>query len=238
MPAARLRAAERPRPVDQRWDLRGSGFAHPAAKRHLLGGFVHSRGRRMLLADRVVRRGDALPPCVAWFIVVVGGCCGFPDSAAAADAAVRESPAPMAEVGGCCPVVVPVGPAVGPDPASRDASSLVKFSISDVHGPAAAVASGNTTTAQAPMTFSPDEPYCCPQRCRVPSPRSRLICCVRMASWSDKGMSRNGSALRIISASGRLMALPFPNPEPRTRSTACKDSRAMSIPRCLTIRLQ
>src|SRR5436309_5608399 len=28
---------------------------------------------------------------------------------------------------------------------------------------------------------------------------------------ADKGMSRNGSALRIISASGRLMALPFPN---------------------------
>jgi hypothetical protein len=69
---------------------------------------------------------------------------------------------------------------------------------------------------------------------------------LRMASWSDKGMSRNGSALRIISASGRLMALPFPNPEPRRRSTACKDSRAMStlpcpalsVPRRLTIRLQ
>jgi len=116
----------------------------------------------MLLADRVVRRGDALPPCVAWFIVVVGGCCGFPDSAAAADAAVLESAAPMAEVGGCCPVVVTVGPAVGPDPASRDARSLVTFSISAVHGPAAAVASGKATTVQAPssdmiifMTFSP-----------------------------------------------------------------------------------
>src|SRR5205823_13196346 len=79
-------------------------------------------------------RGDAAPPCVAWFMVAVGGCCRFADSAAAADAAVLESAAPMAEVGGCCPVVVPVGPAVGPDPASRDASSLVRFSISAIHG--------------------------------------------------------------------------------------------------------
>src|SRR5437667_4889704 len=95
-------------------------------------------------------------------MVAVGGCCGFADSAAAADAAVLESAAPIADVGGCCPVV---GPAVGPDPASRDASSLVTFSISAVHGPAAAVPSGKTTTAQAPssnviafMGFSPDEP--------------------------------------------------------------------------------
>jgi hypothetical protein len=108
-------------------------------------------------------RADVLPPCVAWFMVAVGGCCGFADSAAAADAAVLVSAAPMAEVGGCCPVVVPTAPAVGPDPASRDASSLVTFSISAVHGPAAAVASGKATMAQAPsshmiifMTFSPD----------------------------------------------------------------------------------
>src|SRR5215831_11665601 len=40
------------------------------------------------------------------------------DSAAAADAAVLESAAPMADVGG--PVVVPTGPAVGPAPASRE----------------------------------------------------------------------------------------------------------------------
>src|SRR5947208_7105793 len=110
-------------------------------------------------------RGDAAPPCVAWFMVAVGGCCGFADSAAAADAAVLESAAPMADVGGCCPVVVPAGPAVGPDPASRDASSLVIVSISAVHGPAAAVPSGKATTAQAPnsnvivfMRISPDEP--------------------------------------------------------------------------------
>src|SRR5437764_8157024 len=83
-------------------------------------------------------------------MAAVGGCCGFADSAAAADAAVLESAAPMADVGGCCPVVVPVGPAVGPDPASRDASSLVTFSISAVHGPAAAVPSEKATTAQAP----------------------------------------------------------------------------------------
>src|SRR5262249_6451319 len=105
----------------------------------------------------------APPPCVAWFMAAVGGCCGFADSAAAADAAVLESAAPMADVGGCCPVVVPAGPAVGPDPASRDASSLVIVSMSAVHGPAAAVASGTATMAQAPnsnvivfMRFSPD----------------------------------------------------------------------------------
>src|SRR4029077_16089983 len=62
-----------------------------------------------------------------------------------------------------CPVVVPIAPAVGPDPASRDACSLVTFSISAVHGPAAAVPSGKATMAQAPssnvivfMSFSPD----------------------------------------------------------------------------------
>jgi hypothetical protein len=85
-------------------------------------------------------------------MVAVGGCCGFADSAAAADAAVLASAAPMAEVGGCWPVVVAVGPAVGPEPASRDANSLVTFSISAVQGPAAAVPSGNATTAQAPSS--------------------------------------------------------------------------------------
>src|SRR5947209_2927649 len=70
----------------------------------------------------------------------------------------------MADVGGCCPVVVPTGPAVGPAPASRDASSLVRFSISVVYGPAAAVPSGKPTRAQGPsskvivfMRFSPDD---------------------------------------------------------------------------------
>jgi len=108
-------------------------------------------------------RGDAPPPCVAWFMAAVGGCCGFADSAAAADAAVLLSAAPMADVGGCCPVVVPAAPTVGPDPASRDANSLVTFSISVVHGPAAAVPSGKATTAQAAssnvivfMRFSPN----------------------------------------------------------------------------------
>src|SRR5439155_12816395 len=61
-----------------------------------------------------------------------------------------ESAAPMAAVGGCCPVVVPAAPAVGPEPASRDASSLVRFSISALHGPAAAVPIGKTAKAQAP----------------------------------------------------------------------------------------
>ena len=32
-PNARMRAGERPLPVAQRWDLRGSGSAHPEAKR-------------------------------------------------------------------------------------------------------------------------------------------------------------------------------------------------------------
>jgi len=63
---------------------------------------------------------------------------------------VLESAAPMADVGGCCPVVVPAAPAVGPEPASRDASSLVRFSISALHGPAAAVPIGKTAKAQAP----------------------------------------------------------------------------------------
>src|SRR5512132_70802 len=83
-------------------------------------------------------------------MTAVGGCCGFADSAAAADAAVLGSAAPMADVGGCCPVVVPTGPAVGPAPASRDASSFVRFSISAVHGPAAAISIGKTSSAQAP----------------------------------------------------------------------------------------
>src|SRR6266480_4609044 len=83
-------------------------------------------------------------------MAAVGGCCGFADSAAAADAAVLGSAAPMADVGGCCPVVVPTGPAVGPAPASRDASSFVRFSISAVHGPATAISIGKTSTAQAP----------------------------------------------------------------------------------------
>src|SRR5437773_10701348 len=84
-------------------------------------------------------------------MAAVGGCCGFADSAAAADAAVLGSAAPMADVGGCCPVVVvPTGPAVGPAPASRDASSFVRFSISAVHGPATAISIGKTSSAQAP----------------------------------------------------------------------------------------
>ena len=43
-------------------------------------------------------------------------------------------------------------PAVGPAPASRDASSFVIFSISVVHCPAAAVPMGKATKAQAPSS--------------------------------------------------------------------------------------
>jgi hypothetical protein len=102
------------------------------------------------------------PPWVASFRAAVGGCCGFPDCAALEDAAVLGSAAPMAAVGECCPLVVPAAPAVGPAPASREAISLVRLSISVVHGPATADPIGPMSRAQAPnrnvlvfMTFSP-----------------------------------------------------------------------------------
>src|SRR5262249_43214997 len=95
-------------------------------------------------------------------MAAVGGCCGFADCAALDDAAVLGSAAPMAAVGGCCPLVVPATPAVGPAPASREAISLVRLSISVVHGPARAVPIGTTNRVQAPnknvfdfITFSP-----------------------------------------------------------------------------------
>jgi len=49
-------------------------------------------------------------------------------------------------------VVGLAAPAVGPAPASRDASSFVIFSISVVHCPAAAVPMGKATKAQAPSS--------------------------------------------------------------------------------------
>jgi hypothetical protein len=61
---------------------------------------------------------------------------------------VPGSAAPIAAVGGCWPVAA-VPPAVGPAPASREASSFVILSISVVHGPAQA-APGRITIAQAP----------------------------------------------------------------------------------------
>src|SRR4051812_19800774 len=68
----------------------------------------------------------------------------------------------MVAVGGCCPLVVPATPAVGPAPASREAMSLVRLSISVVHGPAATISIGKASRAHAPnrnvmvfMTFSP-----------------------------------------------------------------------------------
>src|SRR5262245_19955392 len=94
----------------------------------------------------------------------VGGCCGFADCAAVEDAEVLGSAAPLAVVGGCCPLVPPAGPAVGPAPASRDAISLARLSISPVHGPAAADPIGPISRAHAPnrnvlvfMTFSPGQ---------------------------------------------------------------------------------
>src|SRR5262249_56081036 len=95
-------------------------------------------------------------------MAAVGGCCGRADCAAVEDAAVLGSAAPMAAVGGCCPLVVPAAPAVGPAPASRAAISLVRLSISVVHGPATATPAGNVISTPAPnrsvvvfMTFSP-----------------------------------------------------------------------------------
>jgi hypothetical protein len=49
-------------------------------------------------------------------------------------------------------VVGLAAPAVGPAPASRDASSFVIFSISVVHGPAPAVPMGKTARVQAPSS--------------------------------------------------------------------------------------
>jgi hypothetical protein len=47
-------------------------------------------------------------------------------------------------------VVEAAPPAVGPEPASREASSFVTFSISAVHCPASAVPMGKATRIQAP----------------------------------------------------------------------------------------
>src|SRR5262245_26943443 len=97
-------------------------------------------------------------------MAAVGGCWGFADCAALVDAVVLRSAAPMAAVGGCCPLVVPAAPAVGPAPASREAISLATLSISLVHGPAAADPIGPISRAHAPnrnviflMTFSPGQ---------------------------------------------------------------------------------
>src|SRR5215813_6108316 len=95
-------------------------------------------------------------------MAAVGGCCERADCAAVEDAAVLGSAAPMAAVGGCCPLVVPAAPAVGPAPASRAAMSLVRLSISVVHGPAAAAPTGRTSRPHAPnrnaMVFIPFSP--------------------------------------------------------------------------------
>src|SRR4051812_31542163 len=84
-------------------------------------------------------------------MAAVGGCCGRPESAAAVDAEVLESAAPIVALGGCWPVVAPA-PAVGPAPASLDASNLVTLSISVVQGPAPAVPADNAARAQAPSS--------------------------------------------------------------------------------------
>jgi hypothetical protein len=84
-------------------------------------------------------------------MAAVGGCCGRPESAAAEDADVLGSAAPIVALGGCWPVVA-LAPAVGPAPASFEASNLVTLSISVVHGPAPAVPVDNAARAQAPSS--------------------------------------------------------------------------------------
>src|SRR3954466_3017621 len=85
-------------------------------------------------------------------MAAVGGCCGLPESAAADEADVLGSAAPIVALGGCWPVVALATPAVGPAPASFDASNLVTLSISVVHGPAPAVPADNAARAQAPSS--------------------------------------------------------------------------------------
>src|SRR5262245_28922846 len=84
-------------------------------------------------------------------MAAVGGCCGLPDWAAAADAAPPWSAWLMAVVGGCCPMADPAAPALGPEPASCASSVLVNCSISPVHCPAPADAMG-TSKAQPATT--------------------------------------------------------------------------------------
>jgi hypothetical protein len=79
----------------------------------------------------------------------------------------------MVELGGCWPVVALAPPAVGPAPASFEASSFVTLSISQVQGPAMAVPADSAASAPAPsskvivfMTFSPG--------CDCEKPRLRI----------------------------------------------------------------
>jgi hypothetical protein len=51
-------------------------------------------------------------------------------------------------------VVEVAAPAVGPEPASRDASSFVMFSISTVHCPASAIPMGKATKTHTPNIHS------------------------------------------------------------------------------------
>src|SRR5262245_10693467 len=157
------------------------------------------------------------PPWVASFMAAVGGCWGFADCAALEDAAVLGSALPMAAVGGCCPLVVPAAPAVGPAPASRDAISLARLSISLLHGPAAADPIGPISRAHAPntrvvvfMTFSPGCPrqkdggfrtaifrYQPGKRPDVPSPSPRLGTLLAWVPSHDDAQVRQ---LRLASA--------------------------------------
>ena len=57
----------------------------------------------------------------------------LPDWAAVAEALPLWSAWLMALVGGCCPVLEPGAPVVGPEPASRAASTFARFSTSLVH---------------------------------------------------------------------------------------------------------
>src|SRR5262245_31426808 len=133
-------------------------------------------------------------------MAAVGGCWGLADCAALEDAAVLGSAAPMAAVGGCYPLVVPAAPAVGPVPASREAISLVRLSISLVHGPAAATPIGKMSRAHAPsrnplvfMTFSFS-------RSRIRKPRGIRTAIFAVPTWATnqtfRGRVRDSAGCR------------------------------------------
>src|SRR5262249_32961355 len=64
----------------------------------------------------------------------VGGCCAVPDAAAEVEAVVLGSAWLIVVVGGCCPAFG-LAPLVGPEPASVEASTLLRLSISPLQGP-------------------------------------------------------------------------------------------------------
>src|SRR3954470_22606609 len=171
-------------------------------------------------------------------MAAVGGCCGRPESAAAEDADVLGSAAPIVALGGCWPVVA-LAPAVGPAPASFHTRNLVALSTSVVHGPAPAVPADNAARAQAPssnvivfMALSPGcdcetppmriptFPYQPGTRADVPCRRTRAgSVTVAMASsgWQSPA-ARSAGANRRTAAPLRRGAGTVPSDRPWSKS--------------------